>query len=162
GIRIPDARAFNRRVPPVKTVFALLPYLLDFARPATRRDVIAGRAEVESRTSRKMQGMYLTPGDVAQFMVETVTSTDLLTGRHTWLDPAAGTGVFLRHVQSTYSNAAVFGIDVDPRNAELAPYVMLATENDIGSSPYRRWHAWRLRFATGDALLCVRGDEAGR
>ena len=159
---VPALQPYRGRPPLPATVFALLPYLLDFARPATRRDVLAGRAEVESRTSRKAQGVYLTPGDVAQFMVTGAGSRLPERGVSTWLDPAAGTGVFLRHVVETFSSAEVFGVDIDPTASEMAPFVLLAAGRGPGERPWERWHAWRSRFATGDALLCVRNAQAGR
>ena len=136
-------------------VMALLPYLLDPAAPGTRRDILRGSQVHGERRQRKAGGVYFTPGDVAHFMVG-----GLAGDRHpaTWLDPASGTGVFLRAALETCPDSQVFGIDVDPMAAELAAFVLAATVR-AGSSPWLSWHLHRLNLVTGNALAI---DRPGR
>lgn len=150
---LPPLRIFPHDAPSAATVRALLPYLLDFARPATRRDVIAGRADGAARRERKTNGVYFTPGDVAQFLVRSLLEEgDAIA---TVLDPATGTAVFLRQVLASPGSAATFGIDIDPATAEMASFVMTAA-GPFGPSPWAAWQLHRAHFATGDSLLCQR------
>lgn len=134
---------------------ALLPYLLDPIAPATRRDILSGSLVHGERRQRKAGGIYFTPGDVASFMV-----SGLAGGREpgTWLDPAAGTGAFLRSVLKLYPASRVFGIDIDPLAAELAAFTLTATVRN-GPSFWASWQLHRLNLVTGDALTIRRLDN---
>lgn len=150
---LPDVRGpFGDDAPDPGLVDALLPYLLDPAEPATRRDVLRGKSLVGARQTRKSAGVYYTPGDVAHFMTSHVMPPS---SSATWLDPAAGSGVFLRAVLRTYPDAAVFGVDLDPVAAESAAFVLTATVRSQRSA-WQDWHLHRLNLATRDALLCSR------
>src|SRR5690606_7338864 len=48
------------------------------------------------RSSKKADGVYYTPADVAHFIVREIASHNPDSG--SWLDPACGTGVFLRAI----------------------------------------------------------------
>lgn len=140
---------------------ALMPYLLDPMAAATRRDVLNAQSTTTERRVRKAAGVYYTPGDVAFLMVQRVLSAGGGGGRHRWLDPAHGSGVFLRAVLcATYDDPgardALYGVDLDPMAAESASFVL--TAEDIvsipdGPAPWERWHRFRRNLATGDALL---------
>ncbi len=138
---------------PAQTVHALLPYLLDASAPATRRDVLRGKVEPLARASRKASGVYFTPGDVAHFMVGGIADNGI-TGMR-WLDPAAGSGVFLRAVTSMIPGAEVFGLDVEPVAAEMASFV-LAAEQTRRPTPWAVWQACRSNLATADTLMVDR------
>ncbi len=158
---VPDvAGPFGDDAPNPRLVDALLPYLLDPAEPATRRDVLRGKSLVVARQTRKSAGVYYTPGDVAHFMTSNVRPPS---SSATWLDPAAGSGVFLRVVLRTYSDASVFGIDLDPVAAESAAFVLTATVRRQESA-WQDWHLHRLNLATRDALLCSKdlGVDTGQ
>ncbi|UOD83475.1 Eco57I restriction-modification methylase domain-containing protein [Paenarthrobacter ureafaciens] len=140
---------------------ALMPYLLDPMAAATRRDLLRAQSTAEERRARKASGVYYTPGDVAQLMVERVLSAGESTRQHLWLDPAHGSGVFLRAVLSAISGQPrardrIYGVDLDPFAAESASFVLTAEDlvlNPEGPAPWDRWHRFRRNFATGDGLL---------
>lgn len=140
---------------------ALMPYLLDPMAAATRRDTLNAQSTAEERRARKASGVYYTPGDVAQLMVQRVVSAGQASEQHLWLDPAHGSGVFLRAVLSAISDQPgardrIYGVDLDPFAAESASFVLTAEDlvrNPEGPVPWERWHRFRRNLATGDALL---------
>jgi hypothetical protein len=150
-------------------VRALLPYLLDSMSASTRRDVLSARSTADQRANRKESGVYYTPGDVAHLMVSRALAA---TGRtyDLWLDPAHGSGVFLRAVLSACHNDAgirnhLYGVDLDPMAAETTAFVLTSEDLHLrpfdsagelkheGEGPWQRWHTFRRNLATGDALL---------
>jgi N-6 DNA Methylase len=144
-------------LPPPSVVFALLPYLLDALAPGTRRSVMRSPAEQTDRRARKRQGAYYTPGDVARTMVAAVWRRY----GDTWLDPACGTGVFLRAalLEADVPLRSLFGIDVDPLVADTCAFVLAAAALARGErwpSPWSVWHVARSRVATMDSLLVTR------
>lgn len=141
-------------------VRALLPYLLDPSSVATRRSVLRAQASHRERVSRKQSGAYYTPGDVAAHMVRKLAeSTD--PPATTWIDPAQGSGVFLRAVlglATDYETAreSLYGVDIDPYAAEASSFVL--TAEDLlacpdGDAPWQRWHRFRRNFTTGNSLF---------
>lgn len=145
---------------------ALLPYLLDPMPAATRRDVLTAQSTALERRSRKASGVYYTPGDVANLMVERLLSHESSADGGLWLDPAHGSGVFLRAAfcalggQSEMADR-LYGVDLDPIAAETASFVLTAEDlvrNPDAGPPWRRWHRFRRNLVTGDALLI---DTAG-
>ena len=144
---------------PAVEVRALLPYLLDSMAAATRRDVLNARSTAEQRAIRKKAGVYYTPGDVAHLMVDRALSAT--TQEHElWLDPAHGSGVFLRAVLSACVGDSVrdclYGVDLDPMAAETTSFVLTSEDLHLrpqGAAPWQRWHRFRRNLATGDALL---------
>lgn len=139
---------------------ALMPYLLDPMAAATRRDVISALSTAHERNSRKAAGVYYTPGDVAHLMIQRVMGS-----RHShkelWLDPACGSGVFLRATLAAIhhepnARRRIYGVDLDPFAAEAAAFVLAAEDlilSPDGPPPWRRWHDFRRNIATGDSLL---------
>ncbi len=148
-------------VPSAIEVRALLPYLLDPMAAATRRDVLNTQSTAQERRVRKASGVYYTPGDVAYLMVQRVLSAGEGSGRHLWLDPSHGSGVFLRAALSaTYEEPdardRIYGVDLDPLAAETSSFVLTAEDiirSPYGPAPWERWHRFRRNLATGDALL---------
>jgi hypothetical protein len=138
-------------------LFALLPYLLDPLAPATRRCVMRKGELLEDRLARKAAGIFYTPADVAQYMADTARASHV---RHC-LDPACGTGVFLRAAQGQGGGVDVYGCDVDPLVPEPCAFVLLANELRAVDSahPWRLWHLHRLKIATVDSLLLVPGSQ---
>lgn len=149
---------------------ALMPYLLDPMAAATRRDVLNAQSTAHERCARKASGIYYTPGDVAYMMVRRVRSAGDGSGRHRWLDPAHGSGVFLRAVLSaTYDEPGardrIYGVDLDPLAAETSSFVLTAEDlfrTRDGSEPWERWHRFRRNLATGDALLIDASSTSDR
>jgi hypothetical protein len=74
---------------------ALLPYILEEHGPGSRASVMKDPATASSRAAKREGGVFYTPADVADYMVEharKLYSGDFLTAKS--LDPACGTGVF--------------------------------------------------------------------
>lgn len=140
---------------------ALMPYLLDPMAAATRRDVLNAQSTPAERRVRKASGVYYTPGDVAYLLVQRAMSASGDTKRQLWLDPAHGSGVFLRAILSaTYGDPEarnhIYGVDLDPMAAETSSFVLTAEDmarTPDGPAPWERWHRFRCNLATGDALL---------
>lgn len=149
-------------------VRALMPYLLDSMAAATRRDVLKARSTEEQRKVRKKTGIYYTPGDVAHLMVDRTLAAS--GGHGLWLDPAHGSGVFLRAVLSACHDVAgigdyLYGVDLDPMAAETTAFVLTGedlhlrpldhgiTREANARAPWQRWHRFRRNLVTGDALL---------
>lgn len=157
---VPDI-AVSLDVTSMQELRALMPYLLDPMAAATRRDVLKTRSTLNERRMRKASGVFYTPGDVAYMMVDRLLSTSEKAGRHMWLDPAHGSGVFLRAIHSATFDLPggrdrIYGVDIDPFAAEASSFVL--TAEDIfrmpkGPAPWERWHGFRRNLATGDALL---------
>jgi len=140
---------------------ALMPYLLDPMAAATRRDVLSSQSSSHERHLRKASGVYYTPGDVAYLMVRRLQSTGQASARDLWLDPAHGSGVFLRAALSASGDNQggrdrFYGVDLDPLAAESTAFVLTAEHlfrDPDGLAPWERWHGFRRNLATGDALL---------
>jgi SAM-dependent methyltransferase len=154
-----SATAFNR---PSLTMtsdeaYALLPYVLDRHRPGTRRELLRGEDSRLDRRRRKRDGVYYTPADVADAMTRLLGSF----GRGSVIDPACGTGVFLRAaVERGASVDSVYGVDVDEHAVEAATFVLLAAALRTGTrtcSPWARWHQLRINFACMNSLRLRRG-----
>lgn len=156
---VPDANVAVEMCDAVE-LRALLPYLLDPMAAATRRDVLNAQSTAHERRARKASGVYYTPGDVAYLMVERLLS-GRTSGDDRWIDPAHGSGVFLRAAFNTLGGGPdaadrIYGVDLDPIAAETASFVLVAEDlvrNPDAGAPWERWHRFRRNLATGDALL---------
>lgn len=146
---------------PAHELRALMPYILDPMAAATRRDVQSAQSTPLERRARKASGIFYTPGDVAHMMVEKLARRRSEADSENWLDPAHGSGVFLRAAfcalgGDTDAAERLFGVDIEPIAAEIASFVLTAEDifqNPCGPAPWRRWHRFRRNLATGDALL---------
>ncbi|MCF6735233.1 N-6 DNA methylase [Blastococcus sp. KM273129] len=143
-----------------EAIHALMPYLLDPMAAATRRDALRDADVLPERHRRKRRGVYYTPGDVAYFMVKEILDLDD-SSRQCWVDPACGSGVFLRaallaSAECGHSTPTLLGVDIDPFAAEAASFVLTAADLRVhpsGDPPWVRWHRFRKNLATGDALM---------
>jgi N-6 DNA Methylase len=137
--------------------YSLLPYLLDPLGLGTRRGAQKSIEEQSSRQSRKAQGLFYTPMDVAYFMADRLMRERGTNQVGTVLDPAAGSGVFLRAAsmaQLASNECRYFGVDLAPLASEFASYVLLATNGfEDWPSPWAKWHAIRIDQATSDTLF---------
>lgn len=142
----------------------LLPYILDPHGPGSRLSVRRDPSTRAVRSRKREEGVFYTPADVADYMANACVS--VLDGDiPTVLDPACGTGVFLRAAlgalrrrypeKDAASLAAnfLFGIDIDPLALEATAFVLLA---DIwtGASfpPIALWQSLRRNLACMDTL----------
>lgn len=140
---------------------ALMPYLLDPMAAATRRDLLNEQSTAHERAARKSAGVYYTPGDVAHLMVARIAAAGHASDEHLWIDPAHGSGVFLRAVLAAIydeprARERIYGVDLDPIAAETTSFVLTAEDlvrSPDGPPPWQRWHGFRRNLATGDALL---------
>lgn len=147
----------------------LLPYVLDPYGPGSRLSIRRNAATEKSRDQKRTHGVYYTPADLAAYMVdECLGKFDGRGCPPTVLDPACGTGVFLRAVlevlkaafphQSTIDLAAtyIYGTDVDPWALNAATFLLLADcltdGGEMTVSPLLLWHRLRLNLACVDAL----------
>jgi hypothetical protein len=161
----------ERELAPVDAVQLrdLLPYAIDPHGPGTRRSVIRDPSQEVIRSARRQQGIYYTPGDVADYMSSVVVKG----GDERVLDPACGTGVFLLAAarrlddsgQIGTTPARLYGVDVDALAIDGACFVLTAHVLASGpdSAPWRAWHTARLNLAERDALsLLIPQETLGR
>jgi hypothetical protein len=136
-------------------VWALLPYLLDPLGQGTRRQVLGSEEHRPDRQRRKLNGVYYTPADVAHYMATRVSHKAC----QTYLDPACGSGVFLRAALAADSSVRPYGVDIDPLAVEMAAFVLLATGGVKERTPWSVWHSHRIRFAVVDSLQLEPGTH---
>jgi hypothetical protein len=133
----------------------LLPYVIEPHGHVTRNSLETCDKAKQTRDVKKDTGVYYTPSDVAEFMVESLAA---LSGTHgSWIDPACGTGVFLRavlaqHVNSEsslgydlrkFAQSSVFGIDKSALATDLAAFVLLIECSRNMPSEESHFHAWQ-------------------
>jgi len=140
----------------------LLPYVLDPVGLGTRRAVIKDTDQGKARAARKNGGIYYTPTDVAEFMLDSVGALDALDGN--LVDPACGSGVFLRAALRRAVNRGhavdaaakrLYGIDISAWAVELCAFVLTAEAIRLGSGPnsaLELWMDFRSRLLCTDAL----------
>ncbi|MGE0358304.1 MAG: N-6 DNA methylase [Burkholderiales bacterium] len=146
----------------------LLPYVLDPHGPGSRLSVRREPATKGARQKKRRDGVFYTPGDVATYMTEEALSE--LRGEAfplTVLDPACGTGVFLRaalkHLIGRMPSVSaldvachLYGFDVDEWVLDASAFVLLlecVASPTQGLAPIAAWRAIRMNFANLDALL---------
>ena len=148
----------------------LLPYVLDAHGPGSRASVMRDPATRTSRRARRATGVFYTPSDVAEFIVrETLGGIGEVAQYPGVLDPACGSGVFLKAVLDTvrtrtpgldcpdFVERCLHGVDVDPLAVEAACFVLLheclrSTPGRRGASPWSLWHRIRCNLRVADAL----------
>ncbi len=144
----------------------LLPYALDPHGAGTRRSVLRDPSQSMARSARRRSGIYYTPGDVADFMATLVVRQQ----GQPILDPACGTGVFLRAAARLLSRdlpmseilKRLYGVDLDPLAIDGACFVLAATALTIerGMAPWRAWHLARLGMSESDTISLLLGQDA--
>ncbi len=150
-------------------VVDLLPYILDPHGEGSRLSVRRRPETHESRTRKRAEGVFYTPTDVASYMAkESLRGLRGSRVRLTCLDPACGTGVFLRAFlhqvckanpsvdKFDFASSSLFGTDIDPWVVCASAFVLLADCFDSASindvPPVAAWHALRMNHAQVDAL----------
>jgi hypothetical protein len=117
-----------------------------------------------TRERKRSNGSFYTPPDVAEYMVDTALE-NLLANRVTVLDPACGTGVYLRAALSALSRVEpktdpallaenLYGIDIDPWAVHASAYVLVhdIIAGGFKAKPARLWERIRRNLYIGDAL----------
>jgi hypothetical protein len=146
----------------------LLPYIIDAHGPGSRLSVRKSPNTATSRARKKANGVFYTPSDVADFMAHTVLSASYRREPPLVLDPAVGTGVFLRatlsQLRQTYigtnpfvlASSYLFGADVDQFALNGAAFVLLNEvwdhlPDDLG--PSQAWLRLRANLVQVDSIL---------
>lgn len=148
----------------------LLPYVLETHGPGSRLSVMRDSGTRAARIAKKERGVFYTPLDVAEYMVDQVLDRSVVgCEAPRSFDPACGTGVFLITLlrklvgrESRSSDAfelatqALFGADISPLAVESCVFVLLhGCVNDAlrrGLAPWSAWQLLRSNFAAVDAL----------
>lgn len=143
----------------------LFPYVVEPHGHVTRNRLENCDKAKQTRDVKKDGGVYYTPSDVAEFMVGSLA--EFSGSRSSWLDPACGTGVFLRtiishqrnlsfpHDLSAFACSNVFGIDKSALATDLAAFTVLiecAMSNLIEESPFQLWRRIKGNIVCMDAL----------
>lgn len=147
----------------------LFPYILDTYGRTSRLDVIRQSERGAARKSRKAAGSFYTPQDVASFMVESIIDRST-SARQVWIDPAVGSGVFLREVlmsqdceeRERFACDNLFGVDVSPTACDFTAVLLatLACKNaDRVPSTFRKI---RSHMMAADATRLHKGDHRER
>ena len=169
----PDAEAKAlaslRSVADPSALADLLPYVLDPHGPGSRLSIRRDPTTRSARDKKRASGVFYTPADVADYM--TGLALGHLAPCHpvTVLDPACGTGVYLRAALAalvrahptadrlTLAEQSLFGVDIDPWAVDAATYVLLhdvlAERRHRGVAPLASWRLLRLNLRVADALL---------
>lgn len=155
----------------------MLPYALDPVRHEYRRDLLNGESAGEARAERKERGSFFTPVDVVEHIVGLALGSLDVGGRTLrTLDPAVGTGVFLRSVfagllkNSVSKDEALkglHGIDLMESCVEMTAFVLLADWLDVDrgslSGPaIGPWSQIRSRLLAADTLNVLDGASETR
>lgn len=152
----------------------MLPYALDPIPHEYRRNVVHGTGNGAARTVRKRRGSFYTPTDVAEYIVSTALNQATLGPHPRVLDPALGTGVFLRAtfkglVERGYNPdeaiSCLHGVDIGECAVDMAAFVLLvdyalASQSPIGEVAFELW--WQIRSQLLAANSLVVFDGLGR
>ncbi len=149
----------------------LLPYVLDAHGPGSRSSVMRDPRTGKARRAKKDAGVFYTPADVAEYIVrEAMQALPPEAGTPLVLDPACGSGVFLKAVLNLaadrrpsldrldFVERSLHGIDVDPLAVDAACFVLLheclrsAHRRQAPAPPWSQWHRIRCNLCVADAL----------
>ena len=148
----------------------LLPYVLDAHGPGSRASVMKDPSSTKSREAKRAAGVFYTPSDVADYIAgETLGELERWPEHPRVLDPACGTGVFLKSVldvtarrmpdldRLAFVKSCLHGIDVNALAVEATCFVLLheciaAEHHRNDASPWSLWHQIRCNLCVADAL----------
>ena len=152
------------------TLRDLLPYVLDAHGPGSRASVMKDPNTQKSRRAKRTGGIFYTPSDVAEYITrEVISELGQRADSPRILDPACGSGVFLRDVldfavlhapsldRFDFVERSLYGIDISPLAVETACFVLLheclsSDYEQRASSPWSLWHRIRCNLCVADAL----------
>ena len=172
-----DCMTFFRHCPFNSDFRELLPYVLQVFELT---DTHAGRMDqARRRTHQRQTGSVYTPSDVSDFIVhESLRSfepDDRNLHQFTCLDPACGTGLFLRSTMSalTHTNGmtipvervlqCLYGLDVSPQAIQSCAFALMAEAQCFSSnlpSPWYLWHLIRGNLSASDSTLVTCGEKS--
>ena len=148
----------------------LLPYILDAHGPGSRASVMRDSRTRDARRAKKESGVFYTPSDVAEYIArEAMDAIDGEDGLPLVLDPACGSGVFLKAALDlaaerrpgldplVFVERNLHGIDIDPLAVDAACFVLLhetlrARHGRGATAPWSLWHRVRCNLCVADAL----------
>jgi hypothetical protein len=156
----------------------LFPYVLEEHGPGSRASVMRDPSTATARAAKRKEGVFYTPSDVADFMVQhLLNESPSMNANARWLDPAAGTGVFLLAICRTaakrfagsgafdrfsYVTNDLFGCDISPHSLDAAAFVLLhealPDARRKGLTPWAAWHAIRINLAEIDSMTTGPAD----
>lgn len=148
----------------------LLPYILEEHGPGSRASVMKDRSTAAARAAKREAGVFGTPSDVADYMVEHVR--ELYNGEYLLakvLDPACGTGVFLLALlraafrqygegfsRFNYIKSCLHGCDISGQALDAAAFLLLIeclTEvRSLGIRPRVAWQLIRRNLVEIDSV----------
>jgi hypothetical protein len=149
----------------------LLPYVLDAHGPGSRASVMKDASTKQARDAKRASGVFYTPSDVASYIVrESVEELGIDLAQLHVLDPACGSGVFLRAALGfaaqqvpdldlfAFVERHLFGIDINPLAVEAACFVLLHDCIKRGgqtrdAAPWSLWHRIRSNVCVADSLV---------
>ena len=149
----------------------MLPYALDPIPHEYRRNVVNGNGSGAARTVRKRRGSFYTPTDVTEHIVSAALSHANPELPPRVLDPALGTGVFLRAtlkelLERSYSAdeaiSCLHGIDIDECAVDMAAFVLLvdfvlASQSPMGTIAFDIWWQIRCQLLAANSLVVLDG-----
>lgn len=174
GHRLQLVEKYLRQAAKAEAIADLLPYAFDPHGPGSRLSVRRDPTTAASRKRKRTEGVFYTPSDVADYMVELAVNHLQPCHPVTFLDPACGTGVYLRaalaalrrlHPRTeplSLARQSLFGIDIDPWAIDAAAYVLthdILAAGASSASPLEIWSAVRENFGVQDVLL-IDNDSA--
>lgn len=151
----------------------LLPYILEAHGPGSRASVMKDPSTAAARAAKRKTGVFYTPSDVADYMVENVRQLyngDFLSAKV--IDPACGTGVFLLAVlraaarehgegfsRLNYITSCIHGFDLSGHALDAAAFLLLKeclTEvRTLCIRPQVAWQAIRRKLVEIDSVSVV-------
>ena len=157
-------------IPYDDTLRDLLPYVLDAHGPGSRASVMKAPDTGKARQAKRTGGIFYTPSDVAEYITrEAIGALGRGGERPSILDPACGSGVFLKAAldlavardpnlnRFDFVERGLYGIDVNPLAVEATSFVLLhecllADESRKKVAPWSLWHRIRCNLCVADAL----------
>lgn len=155
----------------------LLPYILEPHGPGSRLSVMRDPSTRFARDTKKQNGVFYTPMDVAEYMVGRALPAFKIAPKGTLcLDPCCGTGVFLVAILGRASQEAnpgfdrldfatrhLYGIDASILAIESCAFVLLhhclPTLTSQAITPWCAWQALRLNLTVTDSLKLQRPTQ---
>lgn len=151
----------------------LLPYVVEPLGHVTRSNLSNSADAKIKRKAKKQSGVYYTPSDVADYMVQCAAASNKSHGL--WLDPACGTGVFLRAILRNFVGSSqspisgrldliqrhIFAIDKSALATDLASFVLLSDciHDLLPASPFVAWQQIKKKIVCMDALRLLPKNE---
>jgi len=157
-------------------MWQLLPHIFEEHGQGSRASVMRNPLTAKARNAKRRDGVFYTPGDVADYMVEEALRAVGGLADARCLDPACGTGVFLlallhkaRELRNEtfdsfhYATRCLYGMDISGHALDAGAFVLLMEcwpdAKRQGLTPWAAWHRLRLNLVQVDALDVTAADS---